>query len=153
MTDAAPRPALPLDRTTVGLGALLAALATLTTWDQWATWSTKDDYTFGYLVPVFAAYVLWDRWADIRALLTGERGFVSAPSHPWVVRLAGLAAFGALLGFVGGAAARIMYGTGAAATTRAVPATFGSVDAANVPSPGIETSRSARPVIVENILR
>lgn len=116
MTDAAPRPALPLDRTTVGLGALLAALAALTTWDQWATWSTKDDYTFGYLVPAFAAYVLWDRWADIRSLLTGERGFVSAPSHPWVVRLAGLAAFGALLGFAFGAAGRIMYGTGAATT-------------------------------------
>ena len=116
MTDAAPRPAPPLDRTTVGLGWLLTALAGFTTWDQWATWSTKDDYTFGYLVPMFVAYVLWDRWPELRALLSGERGFVSAPSRPWIVRLAGLAAFGCLLSLTLGAAGRIMYGTGPAPT-------------------------------------
>ena len=77
MTDAAPRPAPGLDRTTVGLGVLLGTLAAFTTWDQWAIWSTKDDYTFGYLVPLFAGYVVWDRWAESRPLLTGERGFVS----------------------------------------------------------------------------
>ena len=117
MADAAPRPAHPLDRTTLGLAALLAAFAAFTTWDQWAIWSTKDDYTFGYLVPVFAAYVLWDRWPELRALLTGERGFVSAPSRPWVVRLAGIVAFATLLAFALGAVGRIIYGTGAAATT------------------------------------
>ena len=116
MADAAPRPAHPLDRTTLGLAALLAAFAAFTTWDQWAIWSTKDDYTFGYLVPVFAAYVLWDRWTELRALLTGERGFVSAPSRPWLVRLAGIVAFATLLAFVLGAVGRIIYGTGAAAT-------------------------------------
>ena len=51
------------------IGSSPAALAGFTTWDQWATWSTKDDYTFGYLVPVFVAYVLWDRWPELRALL------------------------------------------------------------------------------------
>jgi len=116
MADAAPRPAHPLDRTTLGLAALLAAFAAFTTWDQWAIWSTKDDYTFGYLVPVFAAYVLWDRWPELRALLTGERGFVSAPSRPWLVRLAGIVAFATLLAFALGAVGRIIYGTGAAAT-------------------------------------
>jgi exosortase/archaeosortase family protein len=116
MADAAPRPAHPLDRTTLGLAALLAAFAAFTTWDQWAIWSTKDDYTFGYLVPVFAAYVLWDRWPELRARLTGEREFVSAPSRKWVVRLAGIVAFGALLAFALGAVGRIIYGTGAAAT-------------------------------------
>ena len=116
MTDAAPRPAPRLDPVTVGLGALLAALMAFTTWDQWATWSTKDDYTFGYLVPVFAAYVLWDRWEELRPLLTGERGFVSTPSHRWTVRLAGVAAFGALLAFALGALGRILYGTGPAPT-------------------------------------
>jgi exosortase/archaeosortase family protein len=116
MTDAAPRPAPGLDRTTVGLGLLLGTLAAFTTWDQWAIWSTKDDYTFGYLVPLFAGYVVWDRWAESRPLLTGERGFVSGPSHPWVVRGAGLGAFGALLIFTFGTAGRIMYGTGPAPT-------------------------------------
>ena len=68
-------------------------------------------------MPAFAAYVLWDRWPELRALLTGERGFVSAPSRPWVVRLAGIVAFATLLAFALGAVGRIIYGTGAAATT------------------------------------
>ena len=49
-----------LDGTTRGLALLLVGMAAFTTWDQWAIWSTKDDYTFGYLVPFFSAYVLWD---------------------------------------------------------------------------------------------
>lgn len=116
MAAAAPRPALRPDPVTVGLGGLLVALMAFTTWDQWATWSTKDDYTFGYLVPVFAAYVLWDRWDELRPLLTGERGFISAPAAPWLTRLAGVAAFGALLAFAVGALGRILYGTGPAPT-------------------------------------
>lgn len=35
--------------------------------DQWFQWSTKEDYTFGYLVPLFSAYVLYERWPDIAA--------------------------------------------------------------------------------------
>lgn len=101
-----------LDATTRGLGLLLIGLAAFATWDQWAIWSTKDDYTFGYLVPFFSAYVLWDRWEDLRPLLTGERSDVAAPTSPATLVGAQLLAFAALLLFGGGAAARAIFGTG-----------------------------------------
>jgi exosortase/archaeosortase family protein len=101
-----------LDGTTRGLGLLLVGMAAFTTWDQWAIWSTKDDYTFGYLVPLFSAYVLWDRWPDLRALLVGERGDVAAPASKGLLLLAQLVAFASLAVFGLGAAARAIFGTG-----------------------------------------
>ena len=101
-----------LDGTTRGLGLLLIGMAGFTTWDQWAIWSTKDDYTFGYLVPFFSAYVLWDRWEELRALLTGERTDVAAPTSKGVLTLAQLLAFASLALFGFGAAARAIFGTG-----------------------------------------
>jgi len=101
-----------LDGTTRGLGLLLVGMAAFTTWDQWAIWSTKDDYTFGYLVPCFSAYVLWDRWPDLRALLTGERSDVAEPTSRWLLLGAQLLAFAALALFGFGAAARAIFGTG-----------------------------------------
>lgn len=101
-----------LDGTTRGLGLLLVGMAAFTTWDQWAIWSTKDDYTFGYLVPFFSAYVLWDRWEDFRALLVGERSEPSAPASKGVLTLAQLLAFASLTLFGFGAAARVIFGTG-----------------------------------------
>ena len=101
-----------LDGTTRGLGLLLVGMAAFTTWDQWAIWSTKDDYTFGYLVPFFSAYVLWDRWADLRALLTGERADIAAPTSRGWLALAQLVAFASLALFGFGAAARAVFGTG-----------------------------------------
>lgn len=101
-----------LDGTTRGLGLLLVGMAAFTTWDQWAIWSTKDDYTFGYLVPFFSAYVLWDRWEDFRALLAGDRSEPSAPASKGVLTLAQLLAFASLTLFGFGAAARAIFGTG-----------------------------------------
>ena len=41
--------------------------------DQWFWWGDREDYSFGYLVPFFVAYVLYDRWPLIRAhLLVGH---------------------------------------------------------------------------------
>ena len=101
-----------LDGTTRGLGLLLVGMAAFTTWDQWAIWSTKDDYTFGYLVPFFSAYVLWDRWEDFNALLTGARSEPSAASSKGALACAQLLAFASLTLFGGGAAARAIFGTG-----------------------------------------
>ena len=101
-----------LDGTTRGLGLLLIGMAAFTTWDQWAIWSTKDDYTFGYLVPFFSAYVLWDRWEDLRALLTGGRSDVAAPTSKGALVFAQLLAFASLLLFGLGAGARAIFGTG-----------------------------------------
>ena len=105
-----------LDATTRGLGWLLLGMAGFTAWDQWAIWSTKDDYTFGYLVPVFSGYVLWDRWEELRAWLTGGRGLPGPATRPWLLRLVTALTFAALLTFVLGAAARAITGTGALPT-------------------------------------
>jgi len=52
---------------------LVAAMAGLVIFDQYFYWSTEEDYSFGYLVPMFAAYVIYDRWPKIYAFLTGTR--------------------------------------------------------------------------------
>ncbi len=41
-------------------------------WDQWHWWNTRDDYSFGFLVPFFVAYVVYDRWEQICNLLKGK---------------------------------------------------------------------------------
>jgi len=46
----------------LGFGAFIA-------WDQWHWWNTREDYSFGYLVPVFVGLVTWDRWDRVRGLL------------------------------------------------------------------------------------
>jgi exosortase/archaeosortase family protein len=105
-----------LDATTRGLGWLMLGMAGFTAWDQWAIWSTKDDYTFGYLVPVFSGYVLWDRWDELRAWLTGNRSLPGPAVRPWLLRLITALTFGALLMFALGAAARAITGTGVVPT-------------------------------------
>lgn len=42
-------------------------------WDQLFWWKTREDYSFGYLVPMFVAYILFDRWPQIVALVTGRK--------------------------------------------------------------------------------
>lgn len=41
-------------------------------WDQWHWWNTREDYSFGFLVPMFVAYVIYDRWEKIVQLVTGK---------------------------------------------------------------------------------
>ncbi|MEX2382940.1 MAG: exosortase/archaeosortase family protein [Opitutales bacterium] len=53
------------------------AMALFVVWDQWYWWNTREDYSFGFLVPFFVAYVVFDRWGTIRGLLAG-RGRASA---------------------------------------------------------------------------
>jgi exosortase len=49
--------------------ALAAGLFAFVAWDQSHWWRAKDDYSFGWLVPVFALYVVHDRWARMVAAL------------------------------------------------------------------------------------
>ncbi len=105
-----------LDSTTRGLGWLLLGMAAFATWDQWAIWSTKEDYTFGYLVPIFSGYVLWERWAELKAWLTGARSEPSAPTSTGLLRVITVLTFGALLTFALGVAARAITGTGVGPT-------------------------------------
>ena len=56
-------------------GAFAAALALgagflgFVAWDQSHWWRVREDYTFGWLVPLFVAFVIYDRWRKIRAAL------------------------------------------------------------------------------------
>jgi exosortase len=106
-------PALPAD--ILGAGILILAMMGFATWDQWAIWSTKEDYTFGYLVPAFSLYVLWDRWPQLEGLLGGR-----APAGPdapaWLRRLALALTLLCLVMFALGAAGRAVFGTGVVAT-------------------------------------
>ncbi len=66
-------------------------------WDQSHWWERKEDYSFGWLVPLFTAFIVYDRWSQITARLR-EAGV--APAGPRWVRwtLNGAAGFGLALG-------------------------------------------------------
>ncbi len=84
-------------------GALLVATAfwAFVAWDQSNWWRVKEDYSFGWLVPLFVAFVIYDRWAKIVA---GVKA-CAAPDSPranglarWL--LGGLVAGGLLFGLL-----------------------------------------------------
>ena len=64
--------------------AMLLGFAIYTIWDQFYWWGARGDYSFGYLVPFFAIYVIYDRWPVIRSyLLRGEAPeVVATPAAP-----------------------------------------------------------------------
>lgn len=69
-------------------GSFLAALAlsggfvAFVAWDQSHWWQRKEDYSFGWLVPLFTAYAVYDRWPQIRARIA--EGSQSGPAPGWV---------------------------------------------------------------------
>jgi exosortase len=62
----------------IAAACMILGFALYTIWDQFYWWANREDYSFGYLVPLFAAYVLYDRWPMIRSYL--YRG--DAPHEP-----------------------------------------------------------------------
>lgn len=67
-------------------------------WDQSHWWSRKEDYSFGWLVPLFTAYVVYDRWPQLLGRLrAAEAGPASARWVQWTLNTA------ASLGLLGGA--------------------------------------------------
>jgi hypothetical protein len=69
-------------------GSFVAALAlsggfvAFVAWDQSHWWQRKEDYTFGWLVPLFTAYAVYDRWPQIRARIA--EAALSGPVPGWV---------------------------------------------------------------------
>ncbi|HTB62635.1 MAG TPA: hypothetical protein VK737_03520, partial [Opitutales bacterium] len=51
---------------------LALGMAGLVIADQLHYWQTMEDFSFGYLVPVFVAFVLNDRWPLLKAVLLGD---------------------------------------------------------------------------------
>lgn len=72
------------------LGALLLSAGFLgfVAWDQSHWWRVKEDYSFGWLVPVFVVFVVYDRWEKIVAALrecVGESSPRAAGVWKWVL--------------------------------------------------------------------
>ncbi len=105
------------DAPTKALALLPLPMAGVVVFDQWFQWSTKEDYTFGYIVPFFSAYVLYDRFPEIAAHFTPDEN--RAPEKPagriWDI-LFGVGAFLSLLGFLIGGATRAIGGPNIIAT-------------------------------------
>jgi exosortase/archaeosortase family protein len=75
-------------------------------WDQSHWWRIKQDYSFGWLVPLFVAFVVHDRWTQIRSAISA----CSQPRSPratgwrkWTLNLlvAGSLIFGVLMFLLG----------------------------------------------------
>lgn len=57
--------------------------------DQRHWWDLREDYLFGYLVPLFVGWVLYERWPMIRmTLLGGGAATTNADVRAWADRLA-----------------------------------------------------------------
>ncbi len=48
---------------------LALGFAAWVTWDLSHWWSLREDYSFGYIVPLFVAYVIYDRWPRLAGLV------------------------------------------------------------------------------------
>jgi exosortase/archaeosortase family protein len=86
------------------------ALAVWVTCDLFHWWSLREDYSFGYLVPIFCGYVLYDRWPRIAALFSGGATAPDARSVRWIDRLAFAFFFFAATVFVMGVIIRAVSG-------------------------------------------
>jgi exosortase/archaeosortase family protein len=85
------------------LAALLlgAGYLGLVAWDQSHWWRTKDDYSFGWLVPAFVAFVVYDRWPRIVAAAKACAAPGSARAAGWQRwALGGVAGVAAVLGLL-----------------------------------------------------
>lgn len=68
-------------------------------WDQSHWWRVKEDYSFGWIVPLFTAYIVYDRWPQITARLREAAGAAPAPRWArWTLNAA--AVLGLVLGSV-----------------------------------------------------
>jgi exosortase/archaeosortase family protein len=66
----------------LGALALVGGFMAFVAWDQSHWWRVKEDYSFGWLVPVFAAYIVYDRWEQIVARLRAAAE--APPAARWV---------------------------------------------------------------------
>lgn len=49
-------------------------------WDQMYWWNQREDYSFGFLVPLFVAFVIYDRWPLVARALIRQPG-LEKPDH------------------------------------------------------------------------
>jgi exosortase/archaeosortase family protein len=73
---------LQLPRLTQLAAGMLMLHAAVMIWDQYGWWTTDEEYHFGFLLPLFALFVLSERWGAIREIL--ERGGSAQLAHPTI---------------------------------------------------------------------
>jgi exosortase len=109
-------------------------------WDQSHWWRVKEDYSFGWIVPLFTAYIVYDRWPQITARLREAAAVTSPRWARWTLNAA--AVCGLVLGalfFLLGAFYRAGAGTSQPGT---FALTWGMIGVVlpliffNVPTPG-----------------
>ena len=110
--------AMKFNRETVWALGLLGAVFAFLIWDQQHWWRLRDEYLFGFLVPVFVAWVLHERKGFFRLSMEADAGrgnfeaerewykqLKAARSQPWSERLEpvcnALAMTAAFVGFLG----------------------------------------------------
>ena len=93
-----------------GFGVAVGYMAFLTM-DQMHWWRLKDDYAFGWMVPLFVGYLIYDRWPRLKTCFAA-RGASPLPHQAQTVlgMLAGLGLVTGLLLFVLGALYRAVSG-------------------------------------------
>jgi exosortase len=81
-------------------GLLLAAgFMAFVAWDQSHWWRAKEDYGFGWFVPVFVAYTIYDRWPRVAARLGATNaGGVQTSRPAWCLSLIPIAMSAVLAG-------------------------------------------------------
>jgi hypothetical protein len=66
----------------------LLGLTAFVIYDQYTWWQLRDEYAFGFIVPLFVAYVLYDRWPRIAAVLAGPAPVAAVDPAPRWLRTA-----------------------------------------------------------------
>jgi exosortase len=85
---------LPLLLALLLCGGFMAFVA----WDHSHWWANREDYGFGWLVPLFVAFVVHDRWPRIREAVEVCRGPESPRTKGWQTWLLNIVVYGAMLG-------------------------------------------------------
>jgi exosortase len=119
----------------IAVALMVLGFALYMIWDQLHWWGNRDDYSFGYLVPLFAAYVIYDRWPLIQSYLflgveKSDSGASDSTGSAGLLRLFEWAAIiifvGSLLLFTVGALLRSVTGPQNPASL-AIAASFGGL--------------------------
>lgn len=78
----------------------LVGLAAFLIWDQQHWWGLKAEYAFGYIVPLFAAFVVYERWPEVRPAFRPV-AMDSVPETSYLERVLEVVAALAILGGLG----------------------------------------------------
>lgn len=113
MSDTVQHPTFTqLPRIQIAASFMLLGFALFMVWDQFYWWGEREDYSFGYLVPLLSAYVIYDRWPIIRSyLFVGHAPDEPTPSAADVK--GGVSAICEWIALVGFAGAALLYAIGA----------------------------------------